>query len=146
MLVLSLKNIILKKDFSPVKMGMTENKVTKLLGKPSKNNRHDDGYGLVMINYGGYEFAFFNDELWLFQNDGLSVGCLEFENKHFKIDTWIFGEKSIYLDDFLNELKKENVKYSINHIDNGEYILVTLSNNMGIEFDKNQRLFAIRYK
>ncbi len=108
MINLNLKNIILKKDFSPVKMGISETELTKYLAKP--DDIYDDNFGSVIYFYGGYEFAFFDNELHYFQNENINNGWIEFENKYFKIDTWLFkNNKKISIENFIYELEKEKI-------------------------------------
>ncbi len=148
MTTLSLKDIILKKDFSFIKMGMSVNQVIEILGKPEPNNIFDDNFGTVILFYGGYEFAFFDNKLHYFQNDNIIHDWIEFENKYFKIDTWLFkNNKKILLENFINVLKKENVVYELNKIkSDGNYIQIKLFNGMRIEFNKDKILYAIRYE
>lgn len=146
MLILNLKDIILKKDFSTIKMDMSINEVTQILGKP--NDISDDGFGSIILFYGGYEFAFFDNKLHYFQNDNIIHDWIEFKNRYFKIDTWLFKKnKRVLLENFINVLKRENVLYELNEIKSDEnYIRIKLFNGMKIEFNKDKILYAIRYE
>ncbi len=148
MIILSLKNIVLKKDFSPIKMGISEVELTKYLGKP--DDIYNNNLGTVTYFYGGYEFAFFDNQLHYFQNDSINDGWMEFENKYFKIDTWLLkNSHNIMLEEFIEELNKENIKYKLSVIKSdieSEYTRIELFNGMKIEFNKNKVLYAIRYE
>ncbi len=149
MITLNLKNIVLKKDFSPVKMGISATELTKHLGKP--DNIYDNNFGSVIYFYGGYEFAFFDNKLHYFQNDNISHNWIEFENKHFKMDTWLFKNSTkISLKNFICELEKENIEYDLNEFNSeneeGNYTLIKLFNRVKVEFNSNKILYAIRYE
>ncbi len=147
MITLNLKNIVLKKDFTPIKMGISEVELTKYLGKP--NDIYDNKFGSVIYFYGGYEFAFYDNQLHYFQNESINDGWIEFENTYFKIDAWLLKQNNkLILEEFIDELNKEEIKYVLSVIKSDiedEYTRIELYNGIKIEFNKNKILYAIRY-
>ncbi len=149
MIELKLRNIIIENNFTPLSMGMSEKELTNLLGNPT--SRFDNGYGSVVVAYGGYEFAFFDDKLHYFQNDNFKesyIDWVKFENDHFKIDTWLIKEHdNLSIERFIEELKFEKIQFKLEKPSTQNYTKIKLMNGMQLEFDNSDRmLYAIRYE
>ena len=91
---ISLKDFVLTGLFGPVTIGMPIDEVTSILGEPTF--RRETQWDFKFINYGWYEFFFFEDSLYSIQNDNVYNPYLfqpelyEFRNLHFEIDPWLF--------------------------------------------------------
>ena len=147
MITLDLKDIILQADFSPVYMGQSEQEVVRALGKPA--HRNDNRFGSIWLNYGCYEFSFFDNALHYFQNDHLKADCvnhadlISYENKHFSINPWFLKPNEdismknaiALLEDQQVDFKIENQKVAGQDYRVGEVKFLKLSNGISLNFE-----------
>lgn len=154
MKTLSLKNIILHADFSPIQMGFTEEQVCTVLGQPE--NRGDMGSGSVIYQYGWYEFFFFDNALHYFQNDHVKADCsnhdemLIYQNGHFEIDSWFLkANQDISLKEVISILKKEKADFVVKNQQTadgtdlyvGKVKILELSNGLTMDFHHETMVF-----
>lgn len=110
-MLISIQDFAVTGHFGPVRIGMTTEQVTALLGTAERTG--DFGGGNSGLIYCGYEFLFSDDKLMGIQNDWIDFRdpkWVYWRNEDIRIDSWILtGERGTKFAEILSACQQDGV-------------------------------------